>query len=585
MRRVVVVSGASEWDRYYEEVARTQFQRFTGRLEFQYLSGLPMAELLRAVSTLASETVIYYLTVSQDGHGVKQTPLEAVERLAAVASVPIYGWHSSLIDHGIVGGSIISQEALATSLAGLALRVANGETAGEIPVETFDPNVRTFDWRQLQRWAIDEALVPPGSTVLFRQPTMWEQYRGYIVGALTLIAIQFGSIAALLIQRARRRQTERVLRQSEERYALATAAGATGVWDWVPATNAIYVDPQLKRLLGFEDHEIANHLADWRQRLHPDDVVAMTEQAGACAEGRTAHFEIEHRMLHRDGTVRWFLTRGRAISGSADGPARVVGTDTDITDLKLAQGAVLESEASLRASNEQIRALAGRLIVAQEAERTRIAHELHDDVSQRLAGISITVSRLRRLARAPEADGTMEGALSEVQQRTIELADSVRHLSHSLHPGLLKHASLLPALRAHCDEFGKQNDITVSFSADDGFGTINEDVKLCLFRVAQEALRNTARHAGAHRVEVSLFRTPKGARLVIADDGKGFDVAAVSRRGAGLGLRSIHERVSQVGGTMSILSGGRRGTAVEVHVPLSLPPSAAGLASAATRPS
>lgn len=582
VRRVVVVSGASEWDKYYERVARAQFGRFHARWEFQYLSGLPMAELLREVGRLPRDAVIYYLTVAEDRDGLKYTAIDVLDRIAAVASVPIYGWHEVMLEHGVVGGSLMSQEAVATRLAELALRVLTGEDAGGIPVETLDANVRVFDWRQLRRWGIHEALVPPGSTVLFRQPTMWQQYRAYLIAGLTLIAIQSALIAALLILRARRRQAEQTLRQSEERYALATAAGATGVWDWSLDTNAMYVDPQLKRLLGFEDHEIRNHLDDWGRRVHPDDSAAVMAQAGACVEGRSPLYENEHRMLHKDGTVRWFLARGTVIRGDDGVAIRFVGTDTDITDLKLAQGAVQESEAALRASNEEIRDLAGRLIVAQEAERTRIARDLHDDVSQQLAGLSIALSNLRRLVRSPDDHGDADGALGALQQRAIDLGESVRHLSHSLHPGVLQHAGLVPALRSHCEEFGKQNDIAISFAADDEFGSVGEDVKLCLLRVAQEALRNTARHSAARHAEVRLTRTPDGAKLTVADDGRGFDVAFVGRRGHGLGLRSIHERVKQAGGTVSILAEARRGTTVQVHVPLSRPGGAAGRPAAET---
>jgi PAS domain S-box-containing protein len=576
VRRVVVVSGSSEWDKYYEHVARTQFERFGGRLEFQYLSGLPMARLLHTVGQLPRDAVIYYLSVSEDGEGLRDTPVEALERIAAVASVPIYGWHSVLLEHGIVGGSLMSQEAVASRLAALALRVVSGEDAGGIPVETFDANVRVFDWRQLRRWGVDEALVPPDSTVLFRQPTMWQQYRAYIIAGLTLMAVQSALIGALLLQRARRRQTEQTLRQSEARYALATAAGATGVWDWSLDTNAIYVDPQLKRLLGFEDHEIHNHLDDWGRRVHPDDSAGVMAEARACVEGHSPIYENEHRMLHKDGTIRWFLARGRVMRGDDGVATRFVGTDTDITDLKRAQGAVQESEAALRASNEEIRDLAGRLIVAQEAERTRIARDLHDDVSQQLAGLSIAMSNVRRLLRSAEYHGEVDGALAALQQRTLDLGESVRHLSHRLHPGVLQHAGLVSALRSHCEEFGKQNDIAIAFAADDEFGSVGEDIKLCLLRVAQEALRNTARHSAARHAEVRLTRTPDGAELTVVDDGKGFDVAFVGRRGHGLGLRSIHERVRQAGGTVTILAEARRGTTVQVHVPLSRPVGVAG---------
>ena len=583
VRRIVVVSGASEWDQYYEVVARRQFDQFRGRLAFDHLSGLPMPELLAKVANLPQHSVVYYLTLVEDGEGRRYPALGSLDQLASATNRPIYSWHNAGLEHGIVGGSLMSQESMSLRMAELAMRVLEGERAGDIPVEAFDANAMTFDWRQLRRWDIDEARLPPNSTVLFRQPTISEQYGSYIVAGLALMALQFATIVALLVLRARRRQTERVLQQSKQRYALATAAGATGVWDWSLDTDEMYIDPQLKRLLGFEDHEIRNHLDDWGRRVHPDDAPEVMARARACLENGHAPYEVEHRMLHKDGSTRWFLARGTVIRGDDGVARRFVGTDTDITERKRAQGEIEQSEASLRARNEEIRDLAGRLIAAQEVERTRIARELHDDVSQQLAGLSITLSSLRQRARTSRGGSDLDSGLEVLQQRTIGLADSVRQLSHRLHPGALQHAGLVPALRAHCEEFGKQNDIALSFAADDDFGAVSDDVKVCLFRVAQEALRNTARHAAASHAQVRLTRTAQGAELTVADDGQGFDVAFVSRQGQGLGLRSIHERVRQAGGTVSILAERRRGTTVQVSVPLAAPQPAGDGAPAAAR--
>ena len=226
--------------------------------------------------------------------------------------------------------------------------------------------------------------------------------------------------------------------------------------------------------------------------------------------------------------------------------------------------ALRRNEEALRASYEQIQSLVGRLITSQETERTRIARELHDDINQQLASLSIAFSGLSRQLPADAAD--VHDALARLQQRTITLVDAIRHLSHELHPGVLQHAGLVAALKDHCAEFGRQHAIEVALSAAD-FDAIPQDIALCLYRVAQEALRNIAAHAGARQARVALRPTADGLELTITDDGQGFDLAAARRRG-GLGLISLDERVRLIGGSVRINTQRQRGTELRVEIPL-----------------
>jgi PAS domain S-box-containing protein len=237
-----------------------------------------------------------------------------------------------------------------------------------------------------------------------------------------------------------------------------------------------------------------------------------------------------------------------------------------VVERKQAEDALREQEAMLRLSFERIQDLAGRLIIAQETERSRIARELHDDINQQLAGLSLALSGLRR--RIGEHDpSTLEGSLTKLQQRTIDLADSVRRLSHDLHPAVLQQVGLTAALESHCAEFQEQHGIDVSFGTMEDLNSIAPDAALCLFRAAQEALRNIARHAGARRTQVALSRENGELTLTIVDDGKGFDAAQVRRAGGGLGLLSIEERARLLHGSVRIETGAERGTTVRVALP------------------
>jgi two-component system sensor histidine kinase UhpB len=229
----------------------------------------------------------------------------------------------------------------------------------------------------------------------------------------------------------------------------------------------------------------------------------------------------------------------------------------------------LERQRAAVAAHEsaaQIRDLAGRLMSAQEEERRRIARDLHDDVSQELAALSIALSALG--GRLPS--GTLPEVRDEVARlraRTVTLAEGIRHLSHELHPGVLQHVGLTVALRSYCHEFARARGLPVAFRAEGELGTVPTDVGLCLYRVMQEGLGNVAKHAAAREAHVTVRRAGADVVLAITDDGCGFDpVEARSRRG--LGLLSLDERVRLVGGRLTVDTQPLRGTELRIVVPM-----------------
>jgi len=151
-----------------------------------------------------------------------------------------------------------------------------------------------------------------------------------------------------------RKQAEEALREKEERYALATSAAKVGVWDWDMRSGSFYLDPNVKALLGYEDSEIPNDIEVWTQYIHPDDKDAVMQAASDHLEGRTPAYVFEHRMLHKDGTIRWFMVRGTAVRDAGGNAVRMVGTDTDITERKRAEEALRESEEEYRDLTEKM---------------------------------------------------------------------------------------------------------------------------------------------------------------------------------------------------------------------------------------
>lgn len=223
----------------------------------------------------------------------------------------------------------------------------------------------------------------------------------------------------------------------------------------------------------------------------------------------------------------------------------------------------------IEADRQQIRMLADRVIDAQEAERKRIARELHDDTAQLLFAQLLRVSAL---SASPHAE--VRETAAEIGEMMSEAMESVRRLGHELRPPALDDLGLKAALEDLAHRMSEQMGIPVAFSTADLRRRMDPAVELVLYRVAQEALTNTWKHAAASHVRGAISRDDRGVRLVIEDDGKGFDVMSASRsdgRGIGMGLFGMAERVELVGGTLTIDGARNPGTRVEAYVPLETP--------------
>jgi|SoiMethySBSTD1v2_1073268.scaffolds.fasta_scaffold03879_9 signal transduction histidine kinase len=215
LRQVFIVTGSSRADEEYENDIRQQLQSSNFPVTFTYLSGLTTRELQNRLARLPPYSAVYHVLVTEDGAGNKFHPLEYVDRVADAANAPTYSWVDSVIGHGVVGGSLYRQSAAIQRVGQLALRVLRGESPDRIPVAVLDLNQNEVDWRQLQRWKIDEARLPAGTLVTFRDPTIWDRYKTYILGALTVLLTQTVLIAGLLVQRKRRQRAEAELRANQ----------------------------------------------------------------------------------------------------------------------------------------------------------------------------------------------------------------------------------------------------------------------------------------------------------------------------------------------------------------------------------
>ncbi len=249
----------------------------------------------------------------------------------------------------------------------------------------------------------------------------------------------------------------------------------------------------------------------------------------------------------------------------------VAGSTRDITERKRAeQGLTQQVQAAgqeLDRTHQELRAVAARLITAQEDERRRMARELHDDLAQRLAVLEYQLADSRQHVRKDPA--LVEASLDRLIGMVAGISEEVRQLSHRLHPSVLDDLGLVPALRTLCEEFERTYGMAVHLTPPvPSSPLVPLAVATALYRISQEGLHNTVKHGHDSSVVIKLSTTPHEIRLTIQDSGPGFDPEAVRARGGGLGLMSMQERVRLVGGTLEVRSSPSTGTEITVNVPL-----------------
>ena len=306
--RVFIISGTLERDKRFETRAREELQGYESRVGITYLTDLPLDELIVKLKSLPQRSIVLYVwQQAQNEQGKVLESIEVLGLIAPSAPVPIYGMSSHNLGSGIVGGYLSITEARVTRIAEIALRVANGERAQDIPVESA-PAVPMFDWRELQRWGISEDRLPPGSIVRFKEPTFWEQYKWHIIGVLTLIAFQASLIAVLLIERRRRQRAKEALdrlnAELEQRVRERTAAldAKSRELETFAYSVAHDLKAPLRGIDGYsrlllEDH--AGKLDDeGRSFLHT--IHASTEEMGRLIEDLLDYSRLERREMIPD---------------------------------------------------------------------------------------------------------------------------------------------------------------------------------------------------------------------------------------------------------------------------------------------
>jgi PAS domain S-box-containing protein len=360
------------------------------------------------------------------------------------------------------------------------------------------------------------------------------------------IVAQFEVLADIFYNALQRKEITRSLIESEQRFRFLADHSPLMVWMSDVHGQYTYVSRGWLELTGCT---LESQLGEgWTTRIAPQDKAACLAANNAAVHTRQ-RFEMEYRILRSDGEHRWIFSIGTPRYGDAGTFLGFIGSGIDITDRKNAENALMDF-------NRQ-------LLQRQDAERRRIARDLHDDVVQQVALLAMDLAKSKYVSDSSQ----FRESLDRFKATTTGIAQSVRQISHTLHSAGIDLLPIAASLRGLCNDFAQRSEVNIRFTERGTVPDISEELKLCLYRVTQEALSNVAQHSHALSATVALASVKDHLLLRIKDDGSGF--ACNQAQPVSLGLTSVRERVHLSGGSLKIKSGSGRGTTILASFPIS----------------
>jgi PAS domain S-box-containing protein len=544
---IFVVSGTLEHDKRLERVARQELQGFGSHVKISYLTDWSPDELIAKTKTLPKRSLVLY--VWQQAKGEKDQVLEAQDILALIAgsaTVPLYGMANIYLGAGAIGGYINTAEVTGTRAGEIVMQIANGTLARDIPVENA-PIVPIFDWRELQRWRISENALPADSILRFKEPSLWDQHKQFVVGTLTLILVQTGLIGWLLFEYRKRRLAEKASRDlaaivasSDDAIIRVSLDGK--ILSWNSGAEVMY---------GYQASEM---LGRHYSILIPPDRM---EEFLACFKKRRNDEQIrdlETVRLKKDGTR---IDVSISVSAIKDAKGRIMAAASISRDISERKRAA-----------QELQKLTTHLLNLQDEERRRIARELHDVTAQNIFVINLNLSHLQQ-SRVELVQA--QALIAESRELCDQSLREIRTLSYVLHPPMLDEAGLAGALKWYVRGFIKRSGIGVEMTSIHEIGRLPSDIETALFRVVQESLTNIWRHSGSGSAEIRLEKKQDHIVLQVRDYGRGIPKVGFKEpdntESPGVGIAGMRQRLRQFGGTLEIESNDR-GSLVIAKTPI-----------------
>ena len=568
-KRVYIVGGVHEADRAVEEKARLEFKKWEDRLEFRYLSNMPLEEILTTVSSAPPKTVVLILPFTTDLTGRIFTVKEVSQLVCRVSTVPVFGLHEFLLNQGIVGGSLLSYQLTGTLAGEMVLDILKGHRTTDNNHESLNvPSVPMFDWRQLKRWNLSENALPEGSIVINRELTLWD-FRFYIIGALAFIMAQSCLIAGLLINRRRRKSAEVSLRQKTEELDqffnvsldLLCIANIQGYF--------LRLNPVWEKTLGYGREELmARQFIDF---VHPDDLECTLKALSTLASQQKV-IRFENRYRAKDGSYRWLewtsAPAGNLLYAVARDFTDRLKAETEEQERRVELARVtrinMMGEMTTVLAHEINQPLTAIMSNAQAAKRflSQAPPDI-DEVRQILDDIIRDNGRASEVIRAIRALVRKE----QPQQEPLDLNEMIRQVI-----GLLRGDFLLQGLSIGTD-------LSPGPATVHGDGTQLQQVILNLILNAAAAMRNAplAQRRIVVRTAMADNRTVKAS---VTDFGVGIDENNIERlfepfyttkpEGLGMGLSISRTIIKAHGGTMEASNNREGGATFSFTLPAHL---------------
>ncbi|SEC98262.1 PAS domain S-box-containing protein [Rhizobiales bacterium GAS191] len=572
-RHLVVVTGAASPDRDWQETARRALLPYGSQLGITYLSGLPMAELLDQMGRLSPDTIVLYLSILRDGAGQSFIPRDVAERLSEAAGAPVYAVYDSYLGRGIVGGYMNTFEAMGREAGRLGLRILAGEKPEAIPIRQSEAPANYVDWRQLQRWGLDESKLPPGSVLRFREPSLWKTYRWQFLTAGGLLLAQSLLIPALLLQGRRRRRAEQAARDSEERMNLATQSANLGLWHWEIASNRLWMSDICRQLVCLDSQPEVT-LESFLGLVHREDLISSLQSAGqAVTVGEPD--KTEHQLMRADGSEHWIRTVGRTKVDASGRPAQITGIVIDVTQERTAE----------RESTHWRQELTHLTRVATLGELSgAMAHELN----QPLTAILSNADAAQLLLTVKNCDiAELRDILADIVTEAARAGEVIRHLralfvktDAQIHPLYLNEVVAEVLKLVHSDLVARRISVTSRLAHDlpvvQGDRVQLQQVLLNLIFNACDAM---AENEPGER-ELTVMTAPEGrvtAKISVGDKGRGIKADMLDRlfkpfvttksRGLGLGLSICRSIIEAHGGRLWAMNNVEHGATFFVTLP------------------
>jgi PAS domain S-box-containing protein len=336
---IVCVIGASPVERYWTAEFQSEFARFTNRVSFTWLNDLPFDQMLERLKRLPPRSFVFVILMLRDAAGVAYDSGNVLKQIREAANAPVNSIFEHQLGLGIVGGRLYSSRAEGVEAARIAFRILRGEPASSLPPVILKPVGPQYDWRELQRWRIPERSLPPGSSVQFRELTIWERYRGWILGGISVFVFEGAIIASLLMHRIKRRKAETALKVSEERYREVVESQTDLVYRFLADGTLTFVNAAYCRFFG---HTREKMIGRKFYEFLPEKAHAAAKESVVVLNRDRRPLIAEYEAILPDGSIGWQHWVDYPVVGPDGKVTEFQGIGRDITDRKRAEAANLK---------------------------------------------------------------------------------------------------------------------------------------------------------------------------------------------------------------------------------------------------